>query len=150
MIETLYLFYISIGLLNMDRSTTSQPKPGRLEQVTTWFKANWMQLLGGLFVVLSFWLFVKMVVPSKSEFYNPNAIRRYVIGQSGDSLDDRIVAASKSTLTGTRDVPVFYQDLGSQLVRSDDGTMQREVVETLAGDKSDAIDALEKKLMLAE
>lgn len=134
----------------MDRSTTSESKPGRLEQVTTWVKANWMQLLGGLLAVLFLWWVGSLLVSSKEPFYNPNAIRRYVIGQSGDSLDDRIIAASKSTLTGTRDVPVFYQDLGSQLVRSDDGTMQREVVETLAGDKADAIDALEKKLMLAE
>lgn len=90
-----------------------------------------------------------------SEFTNPNNIHRYVVGQDGLSMDDKINAAAatvpKSGLTGTRDVPVFFQDFGMELAADETGNLvaQRsgDKVSALAGDKDEIAD-IEKKFML--
>lgn len=96
-------------------------------------------------------LFGWLVFGGSSGFANPNAIHRYVVGLDGTSLDDRINAAaaldSRSSLTGTRDVPVFFQDFNSELVKDSEGNLNRVVSEGLSGTK-DAIDDLERKMML--
>jgi hypothetical protein len=92
---------------------------------------------------------------SGSALTNPNAIHRYVVGNDGFSLDDKINAAAAlnkpkgaSPLTGSRDIPVFFQDFNSELVEGEDGNMVAPVVETLSGSKN-AIDDIERKMMLA-
>jgi hypothetical protein len=122
-------------------------------KAVAYVKENWVSiasaLLGGLLLVVVLWWWTK---PAASTLANPNAIHRYVVGLDGSSLDDRINAAAAlnkhSGLTGTRDVPVFFQEFNSELVRDDDGNLNRAVTEGLAGTK-DAIDDLERKMMLA-
>lgn len=85
-----------------------------------------------------------------SGFSDPNNIHRYVVGQDGLSLDDKIndAAHEKSTLTGTRDIPVFFQDYNLELNRDDaTGNLVSSRGEALAGDK-DEISEIEKKFML--
>ena len=58
-----------------------------------------------------------------SSFDDPNNIRRYQVGLGGESLDERVWAASQkpatSTLTGTRDIPVFFQDYDYEMIKKD-------------------------------
>lgn len=77
-----------------------------------------------LFITIS--VIYLLVVDSKSSFSNPNDTQyanRYQAGPDGVSLNDRMVAAQAkgvatwqasqgnvSGLTGSRDVPVFFQD----------------------------------------
>lgn len=75
-------------------------------------------------VLLSLVCVVMLIVvlsSSKSCFVDPNNIRRYVVGNDGSSLDDKVYGASKSNLTGTRDVPVFFQDYDYEMVKNANG-----------------------------
>jgi hypothetical protein len=55
----------------------------------------------------------------KAGLEDPNNIRRYQVGLGGVSLDDRVYDASqkKSGLTGSRDIPVFFQDYDYEMVK---------------------------------
>ena len=105
-----------------------------------------------LLAVLAFIFFVMwMYSEGSSSFEDRNAINRFIVGQDGRSMDDKINDAinAKSPLTGTRDIPVFFQNYNLELER--DATTGNLVAnrggETLAGDK-DEIAEIEKKFML--
>jgi len=88
-----------------------------------WFA--WMVIftMVAIFVLVGL---VSALVHEKSPFSNPNDTQyanRFQAGPDGESLNDRMVAAQAkgvaawqasqgqvSTLTGSRDVPVFFQD----------------------------------------
>ena len=80
--------------------------------------------------------FVSSGIVTKSGFTNdPNNIRRYVeVGNN--SQDDRQVnainAARKSGMTGSRDIPVFFQDYDYDMTLSKTGLKNSR--EGLAGD----------------
>lgn len=97
-------------------------------------------------------IFVLWAMMSSSSFTDPNNIHRYVVGQDEMSMDDKINAAvrSRSQLTGTRDVPVFFQDYGIEAtVDEASGNVVTQHGETFAGDK-DEIYEIEKKFMLTK
>ncbi len=119
-----------------------------LDSALQFAKKQWMgiALLVVVLVVVIFWS------STSSSFSNPNNIHRYIVGQDGMSLDDKINAAShvKSTLTGTRDIPVFFQDYNLELTRDEaSGNLVSSRGETLAGER-DEIAEIEQKFMLGK
>lgn len=87
---------------------------------------NWLTVWK---IVVTIWLIILTILvfhPPVSKFSNPNDTQysnRYQAGPDGESLNDRMVAAQAkgvaawqasqgnvSGLTGSRDVPVFFQD----------------------------------------
>lgn len=94
-------------------------------------KMQWMQMLWALFITIC--VIYLLVEDGKDSFSNPNDTQyanRYEAGPDGVSLNDRMVAAQNkgvqkwqesqgapvaqaagvSGLTGSRDIPVFFQD----------------------------------------
>jgi len=87
---------------------------------------KWLWSLTIVMVLLLGMVIYLLVVVHKSPFSNPNDTQyanRFQAGPDGVSLNDRMVAAQAkgvaawqasqgkvSTLTGSRDVPVFFQD----------------------------------------
>lgn len=90
-------------------------------------KMQGMMIVWMMFITIS--VIYLLVVDSKSSFSNPNDSQyanRFQAGSDGESLNDRVVAAQAkgvaaweaskaaqgnvSGLTGSRDVPVFFED----------------------------------------
>ena len=85
-------------------------------------------IIAQLFVIIGL---LSTLVHQKSSFSNPNDTQyanRYQAGPDGESLNDRMVAAQAkgvaawqasqgnvSGLTGSRDVPVFFQDFDVEM-----------------------------------
>jgi hypothetical protein len=76
----------------------------------------------------------------------PNNIRRYVVGQEGWSLDDKINSNAKSGLTGSRDAPVFFSDFNVEMARDADGNLNP-TRETFTGEKNDVTN-IEQRFMV--
>lgn len=96
-------------------------------EMTPWPVQHWLKLITFLVVILIILVSILMhTCGCKSPFSNPNDTQyanRFQAGPDGVSLNDRMVAAQAkgvaawqasqgkvSTLTGSRDVPVFFQD----------------------------------------
>ncbi|SRR5690242_2459921 len=79
-------------------------------------KSSWLLVLLILFIVA---VTLSDVIKTYSSLDDPNNIRRYQVGLGGVSLDDRVYEASqkKSELTGTRDIPVFFQDYDYDMIK---------------------------------
>ena len=135
-----------------------------MKKANAWMVAH--KMLTSLMVVVLVVLFVVLVihVSKKSGFTDPNDIRRYVVGLDGLTMDDKINAARQkalaasapasapaapaaSTMTGTRDIPVFFQDFGIEVDHDASGNLVTNRGETLAGSKDEIAD-IEKKFML--
>jgi hypothetical protein len=83
-----------------------------------------LMVMIGLVIFLSYRAVAKLSGKSPFENY-PNNIRRYIV--SGEaSLDDKMYKAQKSTLTGSRDAPVFFSDYGVQMSKEEDGALVQE------------------------
>lgn len=104
----------------------------------------WAQVV---LITIGFLLYALMVFlpyTLSSSMSDPNNIRRYVVGSDGLSLDDR-VNKRVSPLTGSRDVPVFFQDFDYDMKRDASGSLVTER-EGLTGDK-DPITDIEKRFL---
>ncbi len=98
----------------------------------------------GLLTVLCLGLFIGVV----SGFTNsPNSIRRYVVAEDGFSLDDKLHRNQKSTLTGSRDVPVFFSDFNVEMTRDANGDLvpQRE---SFTDEKANDVANIEQRFMV--
>jgi len=90
------------------------PSLGTIGQLSAWWAVVVTLLLVAIFLTT-----VLDVTIFKSSLDDPNNIRRYQVGLGGVSLDDRVYEASqkKSELTGTRDIPVFFQDYDYDMIK---------------------------------
>lgn len=104
-------------------------------------KAYVMALWGLVLVLL-----ILMIVGFSTFENKPNNIRRYVVGQEGWSLDDKINSNSKSGLTGSRDAPVFFSDFNVEMVRDGQGNLNP-TRESFSGEKDDVTN-IEQRFMV--
>ena len=118
-----------------------------LKNVPSAAKAN--ALLSVVMILLGFVMCLLVVVLPMgvlgvSGLSDPNNIRRYVVGSDGQSLDDKL-NGNRSGLTGSRDIPVFFQDFDTELTRDAAGNLVNER-EGLSGDK-DPVSDIEKRFL---
>ena len=106
-------------------------------------KSSWLLVLMVFFIFI-----VTMMDMAKnySQLDDPNNIRRYQVGLGGVSLDDRVYEASqkKSELTGTRDIPVFFQDYDYDMIKK--GANMYSSREGLSDERSPEAD-IEKRMV---
>ncbi len=79
-----------------------------------------------VFVVFLALMFIvgTMLSSSVDAFSNsPTSIRRYVVADEGMSLDDKLHRNTRSGLTGSRDVPVFFSDFNVEMTRDANGDL---------------------------
>lgn len=83
-----------------------------------------------------------------SSFTNsPTSIRRYVVADEGMSLEDKIHRSSRSNLTGSRDVPVFFSDFNVEMTRDANGDLVP-VRESFANDKVNDVANIEDRFLV--
>jgi hypothetical protein len=103
-----------------------------------------LSLIVGLFVVVIF-LSVGWGVSSFTN--SPTSIRRYVVADEGLSLEDKMHRASRSTLTGSRDVPVFFSDFNVEMTRDPNGDLVP-VRESFSNDKVNDVANIENRFLV--
>jgi uncharacterized membrane protein YcgQ (UPF0703/DUF1980 family) len=116
-----------------------------VETATTWCKANQKACavaVGVLVMTLVIWAATSGFVN------NPNAIRRYIVATDGVSLDDKMNAAQKSGLTGSRDAPVFFSDFDIEMKKNGNGDLVAERSEQFTNEKAGDITNIEDRFML--
>jgi hypothetical protein len=131
-----------VELVNNVLAGPAQVKAANNKAITAYVMSLWAVIL-----VLLLWVFVTTIGWSVSGFNNsPNNIRRYIVADDGVSLDDKINRNSKSGLTGSRDVPVFFSDFNVEMARDSDGNLNPQR-ESFAGEKDDVAN-IEQRFMI--
>ncbi len=83
-----------------------------------------------------------------SSFSNsPTAIRRYVVADEGMSLDDKLHRNTRSGLTGSRDVPVFFSDFNVEMTRDANGDLVP-VRESFTNEKATDVRNIEDRFLV--
>lgn len=78
---------------------------------------------------------------------NPNSIRRYIVATDGVSLDDKMHAAQRSNLTGSRDAPVFFSDYDIEMRKDTNGDLVADR-EGFVNEKATDVTNIENRFML--
>lgn len=106
----------------------------------------YVHMLWAVIFVFVLWAIVTTV--GWSAFENkPNNIRRYIVADDGLSLDDKINRSSKSGLTGSRDVPVFFSDFNVEMARDADGNLNPQR-ESFTNEKANDVTNIEQRFMV--
>jgi hypothetical protein len=121
--------------------------PAAVKAVNNKAVSAYVMCLWAAILVLVVWVLITSIGWGVSGFNNsPNNIRRYVVAEDGLSLDDKINHNSKSGLTGSRDVPVFFSDFNVEMARDADGNLNPQR-ESFAGEKDDVTN-IEQRFMV--
>jgi len=121
--------------------------PAAVKAVNNKAVSAYVMCLWAAILVLVVWVLITSIGWGVSGFNNsPNNIRRYVVAEDGLSLDDKINHNSKSGLTGSRDVPVFFSDFNVEMARDADGNLNPQR-ESFAGEKDDVAN-IEQRFMV--
>lgn len=121
--------------------------PAAVKAVNNKAVSAYVMCLWAAILVLVVWVLITSIGWGVSGFNNsPNNIRRYVVAEDGLSLDDKINRNSKSGLTGSRDVPVFFSDFNVEMARDADGNLNPQR-ESFAGEKDDVAN-IEQRFMV--
>lgn len=121
--------------------------PAAVKAVNNKAVSAYVMSLWTAILALVVWVLITSIGWGLSGFNNsPNNIRRYVVAEDGLSLDDKINHNSKSGLTGSRDVPVFFSDFNVEMARDADGNLNPQR-ESFAGEKDDVTN-IEQRFMV--
>lgn len=103
----------------------------------------------GVTVLLSVLVvFLMITMFTTSGFSNtPTAIRRYVVADEGMSLDDKLHRNTRSGLTGSRDVPVFFSDFNVEMTRDANGDLVP-VRESFTNEKATDVSNIEERFLV--
>ncbi len=118
---------------------------GLLDDAKLWASNN---KKASLYMVVVTVLSLSLIITLASSFTNsPNNIRRYIVAEDGLSLDDKLHRNQKSTLTGSRDVPVFFSDFNVEMTRDANGDLvpQRE---SFTDEKVNDVANIEQRFMV--
>jgi hypothetical protein len=93
---------------------------------------------------------LSVTVGLKSNLTDPGSIQRFVVVEGNDSLYDRQKTATRAPLTGSRDIPVYYEvpgyEFDNELNEIETTPEAKLASSNLAGDRED-VSNIESRFM---
>ncbi len=106
-----------------------------------------LTIVFAVFLVLMFIVATTLSASVDAFSNSPTSIRRYVVADEGMSLDDKLHRNTRSGLTGSRDVPVFFSDFNVEMTRDANGDLVP-VRESFTNEKATDVRNIEDRFLV--